>query len=200
MQISTNGILEGQTIHLVPMEGSHKTELSHVLMSPEIWEFTWRTINSFEEIDHVLTNALENKSKGSQIPFTIVERASGKIIGTTRIGDIDLINRNVEIGWTWLSPDFWRTSVNTECKYLLLRYCFEDLKVIRVQFSISGQNLRSQRAVERIGAIKEGVFRKHRIKPDGSIHDNIFYSIIDTEWPIVKENLHYFLARKYSKI
>jgi N-acetyltransferase len=109
-----------------------------------------------------------------------------------------LNNRNVEIGWTWLSPDFWRTSVNTECKYLLLRYCFEDLKVIRVQFSISGQNLRSQRAVERIGAQKEGVFRKHRIKPDGSIHDNIFYSIIDTEWPNVKENLHYLLARKYS--
>jgi RimJ/RimL family protein N-acetyltransferase len=198
MQISTNGILEGQTIHLVPMEDSHKTELSNVLMSPEIWEFTWRTITTSEEIDHLLTNVLENKSKGSQIPFTIVERASGKIIGTTRIGDIDLNNRNVEIGWTWLSPDFWRTSVNTECKYLLLRYCFEDLKVIRVQFSISGQNLRSQRAVERIGAKKEGVFRKHRIKPDGSIHDNIFYSIIDTEWPNVKENLHYLLARKYS--
>jgi RimJ/RimL family protein N-acetyltransferase len=197
MQISTNGILEGKTIYLAPMEDSHKTELSNILMSPEIWEYTWRIITSSEEIDHLLTNALENKSKGSQIPFTIVERASGKIIGTTRIGDIDLNNRNVEIGWTWLSPDFWRTSVNTECKYLLLRYCFEDLKVIRVQFSISSQNLRSQRAVERIGAQKEGVFRKHRIKPDGSIHDNIFYSIIDTEWPNVKENLNY-LGTKYT--
>src|SRR6476469_4655736 len=101
MQISTNGILEGKSIQLVPMEYSHKTELSNVLMSPEIWEFTWRTINTSEEIDHVLTNALENKSKGSQIPFAIVERAYGRTIGTTRIGDIDLINRNVEIGWTW---------------------------------------------------------------------------------------------------
>ncbi|WP_307545550.1 GNAT family N-acetyltransferase [Paenibacillus sp. V4I5] len=104
----------------------------------------------------------------------------------------------IEIGWTWLSPDFWRTSVNTECKYLLLKYCFEELKVIRVQFSVSGQNLRSQRAVERIGAKKEGVFRNHRIKSDGSIHDNVFYSIIDSEWPNVKENLHYLLANKYS--
>jgi RimJ/RimL family protein N-acetyltransferase len=198
MQLSTNGTLEGQSIHLVPMEESHKTELSKVLMSSEIWEFTWRTITTSEEIDLLLANALENKSKGSQIPFTIVDRASGRIIGSTRIGDIDLINRNVEIGWTWLSPDYWRTSVNTECKYLLLQYCFEELKVIRVQFSVSGQNVRSQRAVERIGAKKEGVFRKHRIKPDGSIHDNIFYSIIDTEWPNVKENLHYLLARKYS--
>jgi RimJ/RimL family protein N-acetyltransferase len=198
MQISTNGILEGKSIHLVPMVYSHKTELSSVLMSPEIWEFTWRTITTSEEIDHVLTNALENKSKGSQIPFAIVERAYGRTIGTTRIGDIDLINRNVEIGWTWLSPDFWRTSVNTECKYLLLQYCFEELKVIRVQFSVSGQNLRSQRAVERIGAKKEGVFRNHRIKPDGSIHDNVFYSIIDTEWPNVKENLHYLLSTKYT--
>jgi RimJ/RimL family protein N-acetyltransferase len=198
MLISTNGILEGQSIHLVPMEDSHKTDLSTVLIPPEIWEFTWRTITTPEEIDLVLANALENKSKGSQIPFTIVDRASGRIIGTTRIGDIDLINRNVEIGWTWLSPDFWRTSVNTECKYLLLQYCFEELNVIRVQFSVSGQNIRSQRAVERIGAKKEGVFRNHRIKSDGSIHDNVFYSIIDTEWPNVKDNLHYLLASKYS--
>jgi RimJ/RimL family protein N-acetyltransferase len=116
-----------------------------------------------EDLDHVLTIALENKNKGSQIPYTIVEKTTGAIMGTTRIGDIDMNNRNVEIGWTWLSPDYWRTGVNTECKYLLLHHCFEELKLIRVQFSVSGQNVRSQRAVERIGARKEGVFRKHRI-------------------------------------
>lgn len=146
----------------------------------------------------MLTIALDNKNNGSQVPFTIVDQSSGAIIGTTRVGDIDMTNRNVEIGWTWLSPDYWRTGVNTECKYLLLRHCFEELKLIRVQFSVSGQNIRSQRAVERIGARKEGVFRKHRIKPDGSIHDNLFYSIVDDEWPDVKENLLFLLSKEYT--
>jgi RimJ/RimL family protein N-acetyltransferase len=197
MQTNKNDVLEGKSVDLVSMKDAHIIELSNILMASEIWEFTWRTMTTTEEIEHILKDALENKEKGSQVPFAIVERATGRVIGTTRIGNIDLINKNVEIGWTWLSPNFWRTSVNTECKYLLLQYCFEELKVIRVQFSLSGQNTRSQRAVERIGAKKEGVFRKHRIKPDGSIHDNIFYSIIDSEWPDVERNLQYLLARKY---
>lgn len=131
-------------------------------------------------------------------PFTIFDQASGEIIGTTRIGELDMINRNAEIGWTWLSPDYWRTGVNTECKFLLLRHCFEELNLIRVQFSVSGQNIRSQRSIERIGAVKEGVFRKHRVKADGSIHDNVFYSIIDTDWVDVKEKLLFLLSKKYS--
>nr|WP_280521487.1 GNAT family protein [Paenibacillus mangrovi] len=196
--INTNIVLEGETVRLVPMEDRHKAELSRILLSAQVWEFTWRTIKTAEELDQVLTTALENKINGSQLPFTIVDQMTGAIIGTTRIGDIDMKNRNVEIGWTWLSPDYWRTRVNTECKYLLLRHCFEELKLIRVQFSVSGQNVRSQRAVERLGARKEGVFRKHRIKPDGSIHDNIFYSIVDDEWPDVKEKLLLLLSKKYN--
>lgn len=116
-----NDVLVGQSILLLPMVEDHKSELADALMSPEIWEYTWRTITTVNEIDHLLINALEHKSKGSQLPFTIVDRAAGKIIGTTRIGDIDVLNKNVEIGWTWLSPDYWRTSVNTECKYLLIK-------------------------------------------------------------------------------
>lgn len=142
--------------------------------------------------------AVDNKREAKQIPFIVKNKLTGEVLGTTRIGDIDLENRNVEIGWTWLSPNVWKTKVNTECKFLLLRYCFEELKVIRVQFSISGQNLRSQRAVERIGATKEGTFRKHRIKADGTIHDNIFYSIIDSEWETVKKRLIYLLEKKYQ--
>lgn len=191
-------MLVGETVRLVPLENSHKTELSRILLSPEVWEFTWRTIHTAEELDQVLTTAMENKNNGSQLPFTIIDQTTGAIMGTTRIGDIDLNNRNVEIGWTWLSPPYWGTGANTECKYLLLRHCFEELKLIRVQFSVSGQNVRSQRAVERIGARKEGVFRKHRIKQDGSIHDNIFYSIVDDEWPQVKENLLSLLLKKYT--
>ncbi|MMZ65809.1 putative ribosomal N-acetyltransferase YdaF [compost metagenome] len=155
-------------------------------------------MNTTEELDQVLTDALANKNKGTQLPFTIFDQASGEIIGTTRIGELDMINRNAEIGWTWLSPDYWRTGVNTECKFLLLRHCFEELNLIRVQFSVSGQNIRSQRSIERIGAVKEGVFRKHRVKADGSIHDNVFYSIIDTDWVDVKEKLLFLLSKKYT--
>lgn len=193
-----NCILEGKIVTLVPMEDCHKAELISVLLSPKVWEYTWRTIQTTEELDQVLTAALANKNNGSQIPFTILDQASGKIIGTTRVGDLDMANRNAEIGWTWLSPDYWRTGVNTECKFLLLRHCFEELHLMRVQFSVSGQNIRSQRSIERIGAIKEGVFRKHRIKADGSMHDNIFYSILDNEWADVKENLLFLLSKKYS--
>ncbi|WDH83558.1 MULTISPECIES: GNAT family N-acetyltransferase [Paenibacillus] len=193
-----NCILEGKIVTLVPMEDCHKAELISVLLSPKVWEYTWRTIHTTEELDQVLTDALANKNNGSQIPFTILDQASGKIIGTTRVGDLDMANRNAEIGWTWLSPDYWRTGVNTECKFLLLRHCFEELHLMRVQFSVSGQNIRSQRSIERIGAIKEGVFRKHRIKADGSMHDNIFYSILDNEWADVKENLLFLLSKKYS--
>ncbi|MEW4426856.1 GNAT family N-acetyltransferase [Paenibacillus pabuli] len=191
-------VLKGKRVTLVPMENSHKAELISVLFSPEVWEFTWRTIHTPEELDQVLTLALDNKENGSQLPFTIVDQATGAIIGTTRIGDLDMGNRNAEIGWTWLASDYWRTGVNTECKYLLLQYCFEELDLMRVQFSVSGQNVRSQRAIERIGAKKEGIFRKHRIKADGSIHDNIFYSIIDNEWADVKEKLLFLLSKTYT--
>lgn len=198
MQENTNFVLEGNIVTLVPMEDSHKAELIRVLFSPKVWQYTWRTMNTTEELDRVLTDALANKNIGVQIPFTIFDQASGEIIGTTRIGELDMINRNAEIGWTWLSPDYWRTGVNTECKFLLLRHCFEELNLIRVQFSVSGQNIRSQRSIERIGAVKEGVFRKHRVKADGSIHDNVFYSIIDDDWMDVKEKLLFLLSKKYS--
>lgn len=195
--MSRSEILTGSSIALVPLEESHREELRKALHHPEIWEYTWRKISSEKDLDEIISLALEQKKQGTHIPFTILEKVSGKVIGTTRIGDIDVTNRNAEIGWTWLSPAYWRTRINTECKYLLLQYCFEHAEAIRVQFSVSGRNERSQKALERIGAKKEGVFRKHRIKSDGSVHDNVFYSILDTEWSEVREKLKHLLERKY---
>ncbi|WP_339315234.1 GNAT family N-acetyltransferase [Paenibacillus sp. FSL R10-2734] len=193
-----NSILDGTTIKLVPMEESHVEGLTRVLRNPDIWEYTWRKITSDEQIQELITTAFVNQKNGSQIPFTIIEKATGQIIGTTRIMHPDLVHRNAEIGCTWISPDFWRTSVNTEGKSLLLHYCFEELKLIRVEFTVVASNQRSQKAVERIGAVKEGVLRQHRIRSDGSIHDNVIFSILDNEWPAVKENLHYLLNVKYA--
>lgn len=197
MNIDTNIILEGDIITLFPLEMKYKEQVYEALNNPDIWKYTWREVKTFDDIEQILLIAVQNKDDGKQLPFIIKDKLSGEIIGTTRIGDIDTANRNVEIGWTWLTPSAWRTKVNTECKFLMLQYCFEELKVLRVQFSISGQNIRSQRAVERIGAVKEGTFRKHRIKADGTIHDNIFYSIVDTEWIDVKGKLINLLEKKY---
>ncbi|WP_313641349.1 GNAT family N-acetyltransferase [Paenibacillus sp.] len=193
-----NSILEGSTIKLVPMDESHVEGLVRVLKNPNIWEFTWRKITSDEQVQDLITTAFANQKNGSQIPFVIIEKASGQIIGTTRIMHPDLIHRSAEIGCTWISPEYWRTSVNTEGKSLLLHYCFEELELIRVEFTVVKTNLRSQRAVERLGAVKEGVLRQHRIRSDGSIHDNVVFSILDKEWPSVKENLHYLLNEKYT--
>ncbi|UOQ83529.1 GNAT family N-acetyltransferase [Gracilibacillus salinarum] len=199
MKMETNIVLEGKYISLEPLEWKHKDVLFEALKSPEVWNYTWRNVRTIDDLERIVTDAVNKKKEKEQIPFVVKDKQTGKVIGTTRIGDIDFGNRNVEIGWTWLSPSVWKTKVNTECKLLLLQYCFEELQVIRVQFSVSGQNLRSQHALERIGAVKEGTFRKHRVKESGSIHDNIFYSIIDSEWESVKERVIALLEKRYGE-
>jgi RimJ/RimL family protein N-acetyltransferase len=189
--------LAGEAIRLVPMEESHTADLAAALAHPEIWEFTWRKITTSEQLNQLLITALMNKENGTEAPYTIFERSTGKIIGSTRIHHLDTKHRGAEIGCTWISPEYWRTRVNTESKSLLLHHCFEELDLVRVQFSVIGNNLRSQRAVERIGGTREGVLRNHRIQSDGTVLDNVLYSILDTEWPGVKANLHYLLNHKY---
>jgi N-acetyltransferase len=193
--LQTEIILKGRSVTLIPMAASHKEALFEALAKPEVWEYTWRENTKREDISELVESALAKQRSGAHIPFVIIDDTSGRIVGATRIGDIDIANRNAEIGWTWMSPDVWRTHINTACKLLLLTHAFEQMNLMRVQFSVSGHNVRSQRAVERLGAVREGIFRKHRIKSDGTIHDNIFYSILDTEWPDVKGNLLYLLDK-----
>lgn len=189
--------LNGGFISMVPMEERHRAELVELLHQPQIWEFTWRKITSTEQIEQLIDTALSNKAMGTELPYVMINKSTGKIAGTSRIMHLNLTHRNAEIGCTWISPKFWRTPVNTESKSLLLHYCFEELNLIRVDFTIVGGNLRSQQAIKRIGAVKEGVLRKHRITSEGTVHDNVLYSIIDEEWPAVKENLQYLLHLKY---
>ncbi|MEK3904490.1 GNAT family N-acetyltransferase [Paenibacillus sp. FSL R7-0179] len=192
------GQLTGNVIRLVPLTAEHKPELTKVLHNPQIWEYTWRRISSEEEAGQLVNTALSNQAAGKDMPYVMVEQASGRIVGTTRLMHLDLTHRNAEIGCTWISPDYWRTAVNTESKLLLLQYAFEVLGLIRVDFSIVNDNLRSRRAIERIGAALEGILRKHRITADGTVMDNVLYSIIDEEWPAVKQNLLYLVNEKYK--
>ncbi|CAM3514196.1 GNAT family protein [Paenibacillus lupini] len=183
--------LENHKVVLQPLQSRHVKELAQLLSDPRVWELTWRKNNTEQAIESALESALVSRAEGTQLPFAIIDRASGRLAGTTRLGDLDLSNRNVEIGWTWLSPEFWGRGINSACKLLLLQYCFEELGVIRVQFSASGKNVRSQRALEKIGAIREGVLRGHRLDATdgGTLHDNVFYGILEKEWPLVKDRL-----------
>jgi RimJ/RimL family protein N-acetyltransferase len=138
-------------------------------------------------------SALAEWQSGKSLPFVIEDRETGRIAGSTRLLDFDAANRGVEIGFTWLNPDVWRTRINTECKYLLLRHCFETIQVIRVQLKTDARNVQSQEAIERIGGVREGVLRHHRIMPDGYLRDSAYFSILAEEWPSVKARLERFL-------
>jgi RimJ/RimL family protein N-acetyltransferase len=132
---------------------------------------------------------LRLQGEGSDLPFSVVHRPSGRLVGATRLLNISQTNRSVEIGGTWYGIAFQRTVVNTEAKFLLLQYAFEDLDCVRVQLKTDLHNVRSQRAIERLGAVHEGVLRNHMILPDGSLRSSVIYSILPDEWPPIKTRL-----------
>jgi N-acetyltransferase len=139
--------------------------------------------------------ALDWLRAGTAMPFATVERESGQAIGSTRFENIDAPRRRVEVGWSWLNPRWWRTSINTEAKYLMLRHAFERWKCVRVEFKTRVNNHRSRDAILRIGAKEEGVLRRHMLQPDGSFRDAVYFSILDEEWPAVKVGLETKLSR-----
>ena len=127
-----------------------------------------------------------------------MDKPSGRIAGSTRFGNIDRHNRRVEIGWTWVGRSFQRSYVNTEAKYLMLRHAFETLGCVRVELKTNVLNRRSRDAMLRIGCVEEGVLRRYQRNDDGTWRDTIFYSVIETEWPAVKQRLEGMLARAYA--
>jgi RimJ/RimL family protein N-acetyltransferase len=184
-------VLTGKKVKLLPLESTHIESLYEAGRYPDIWTFTQGRIHSFDDAREYVCKALEQKNA---IPFVIINQDSQKIVGSTRFYDISVPNRGLEIGSTWITPAMWRTSVNTECKYLLLKHCFETIGTIRVQFKTDSRNIRSQRAIERLGAVKEGVLRNHMILPDGYVRDSVYYSIIDREWSEVKLRLEQLIG------
>jgi len=147
------------------------------------------TVPGPDSVERYIATAIEGQLSGRVMPFVIVSRASGLVVGSTRFWKIDMNNRKMEIGHTWLSASAQRTGVNTEAKFLLLQHAFEALHAVRVQFTTDELNQRSQAAILRLGAIQEGILRNERIMPDGRKRNSIRFSIIDTEWPQVKRSL-----------
>ena len=182
--------LEGKHIKLVPLDFQYEDDLFAAAQPNEIWDFIATKPGQTREQMHAwLTSAMRQTETGERIWFVIVRNSDGRALGTTSYMDIHAKDRWVEIGGTWLTPDVWRTAINTECKYLLLKHAFENLGCIRVQLKTDLRNVRSQRAIERLGAVKEGILCKHMINADGYQRDTVMYSIIDTEWASIKARL-----------
>ncbi|MBN9389443.1 MAG: GNAT family N-acetyltransferase [Chloroflexi bacterium] len=183
-------VLEGKYVRLEPLTLDHAPDLFEAGNDDEVWQFlSIPRPDSLVEMQAFIQGALGQQLAGLRIPFAIIDKVSGKAAGTTSYLDIQPQNRGLEIGWTWLGKAYWRSAINTECKYLLLSHAFDAQGAIRVQLKTDSRNWRSQNAIERIGAKKEGVLRKHVIYPSGYIRDSVYFSIIDTEWPLVKERL-----------
>jgi len=187
-------ILQGVRVALVPMEASHIAPLYEALNEPEIWTYSPPGMRNIEDMKAYVGTALEERARGISMPFIIRDTETDRLVGTTRFADISVPHRQLEIGWTALAREVWRTRVNTECKYLLLRHCFETLGTIRVQLKADSRNTRSLRAMERIGATPEGVLRSHRILGDGYVRDTAYYSFIASEWPDIKLKLERMLS------
>lgn len=181
--------LENEVVKLKPLELSDTQGLIEAGSYPEIWSHMSTTIEKREDVNSFVETALKAKKEKTEFPFVIVDKQSGNIIGSTRYMDIDDKHQRLEIGSTWLTPAYWRTAINTNCKFLLLQYCFEHLHLQRVQIKTDHENIRSQRAIERIGATKEGILRHHMIRKDGTIRDTVIYSVTIEEWPQVKKHI-----------
>lgn len=170
--------LANERVTLVPMELSHVEGLYKAGKPKQIWQWMPRPFESVDDTHAWVIDALEDPS---QVPFTILDK-DDNIIGSTRYLDIDPSNRSLEIGWTWLHPDHWNTPTNPACKYLLLSHAFEELNYIRVQLKTDIRNIRSQKAMEKIGATREGVLRANMLLPNGHQRDSVYYSILASEW------------------
>jgi RimJ/RimL family protein N-acetyltransferase len=182
--------LTGRTVRLEPLAEHHAHDLWEAGADPSIWEFMLYGERRTEaDIHEWVLDILSRRQRLGDVPFAVIFLASGKAVGATRYMNVVPKDRGLEIGGTWYGVQYQRTAVNTECKYLLLQHAFEGLGVIRVQLKTDARNLRSQKAIERLGAVKEGVLRNHMILPDGRVRDSVFYSILDREWPEVKKRL-----------
>ncbi|MEP6391811.1 MAG: GNAT family protein [Halioglobus sp.] len=186
--------LTGQLISLEPLSQNHAQGLYNRGRSAVDWAYMPRSC--FVDLADARQWIDEALQATHQLPFAIVENAKGKVAGSTRYLNIRSEHRSLEIGWTWLGQEWQRTGVNTEAKLLLLDYAFERLACRRVEFKTDGRNLRSQRALERIGAIREGQMRKHMVVQDDFSRDSVYFSVIDDEWPQVRARLQLLQQRE----
>ena len=187
--------LEGEFIRLIPLSLSHHSSLSEICLDKELWRFTTNQILTAGEMLEYIEAALQDQAEGTCLPFVIVEKAHGTIVGSTRYHSFNAQHRRVVIGHTWIAGDWQRTAVNTETKYVMLKHAFEELHCRRVEFIVNSINEKSRRALWRIGATEDGILRNYVVDKNNDTCNVAVYSIIDSEWPTVKAELQLKLAR-----
>jgi RimJ/RimL family protein N-acetyltransferase len=188
-------VLEGTHVRLEPLTADHVPALVRVGLDARIWEFSRTLLRNESDVARYVAAALEVQRAGTALPFATVDRRSQRVVGSNRFETIDVESQRTEIGWSWLNPDWWRTPINTEAKYLMLRHAFESWGCVRVEFKTLSRNRRSRDAVLRLGASEEGTLRRRIRDQDGSLSDVVYFSILDSEWPSVKGRLEQRLAR-----
>lgn len=185
--------LTGITVELRPLEPDDAHALADAAADGELWNLWYTEVPDRAGVRDYVERAIARRETTGEMPFVVVGRDDGRVVGTTRFCNVDAANRRLEIGYTWYALSAQRTSVNTQCKYLLLRHAFETLGAIAVEFRTHWHNRPSRRAIERLGAKQDGVLRNHRILADGSFRDTVVYSIIEGEWPAVSVHLRHLL-------
>ena len=188
--------LEGQHTRLEPLTLAHQEALIAAADDGELWNSTVTVVPRRETMHAYIETALAAQTRGSELPFVIIRKASGEVVGTTRFYEIEPNDRRVAVGYTWVSLSAQRTAVNTEAKLLLLTHAFETWQCNRVEFITDILNQQSRAAILRLGAKEEGILRNHMIMPGGRIRDSVCFSIIAAEWPEVKARLEAKLARR----
>lgn len=182
-------VLEGSYVRLEPLGNGHVDALARFAYDESLWKWTPSAVRDRESLERYVQAALREKDAGTSLPFVTVEKTGGVVVGCTRFGNIDIPNRKVEIGWTWVDPAWQRTRVNTEAKLMMLTHAFNVWKCIRVELKTDALNARSRHAILRLGAKEEGTLQNHMIADSGRFRDSVYYSIIETEWNAVKEGL-----------
>jgi len=190
-------ILIGKRVKLLPLEETHFNEICELGTEKSIWKYSPIGVYGFNRKLHIefLEDSIKKRNSGEFYPLIITDKLTNKIIGFTVYHSIKQEYKGLEIGATWFHPDYWSKNFNTECKYLMLEHCFETLKTIRVQFRTNDNNIRSRKAIEKIGGKFEGIFRKDKILEDGTIRNAAYYSIIDDEWEAVKINMEKLISK-----
>ena len=185
---STPLVLEDDLVRIEPLEEKHFELLLPTALQPELWRFTIQKINSVKDFRFYFDTALKEREEKKSYPFAYFNKQTQRYCGSTRYGNIDFKNKRLEIGWTWLNSSLHGTGFNRHCKCLLLSYGFNQLELNRIELKTSHLNLISQKAMKKIGAVHEGVFRNHVINEDGTIRHSHYFSFIKEEWPATKEN------------
>lgn len=191
--------LTGFNVILEPLSPEHKDGLIEAVKDGELWDLWFTSVPTPEKVADYIKTALDMRENAGAMPYAVLEKRTNKVIGSTRYFNVDEDNHRVEIGYTFYAKSHQRTAVNTESKYLLLSHAFEKLEAIAVEFRTHWHNLKSRTAIARLGAKQDGILRNHTRSADGVYRDTVVFSIINSEWPAVRQSLQFKMNTKYTE-